>query len=369
MTLLNTIILLGAIQGFICSGILLFSKTKKANKLSDRLLAALIFLLSLACFNIYLMLSGLPDKYPFIQTLGYFLPLTIAMPIGPLIYYYSKSLLNPGLSVNKFHFASVAIDLIPYSIGFVFVIRDYIGIEDGNSLIVAMDAAHTYVDIPRWLSTTAYLVIAMHGFFIKDKKPNKPKYISAFLIVFAAFQTIWFLHLIPYLIPATQEVLMSIVGWYPPYVPLAGLIYWLGFYGIAFQREGLGARALSIDDDRVSEVIERLRSAMESDKLFLNPELTLNDVVAKTRIPQKQISGVLNQHVNQSFNEFVNHYRVDEVKRRLAEGADDHLTISGLALECGFNSNATFQRAFKQITGMTPGNYKQTLKAAAPQVP
>jgi AraC-like DNA-binding protein len=108
---------------------------------------------------------------------------------------------------------------------------------------------------------------------------------------------------------------------------------------------------------------------MESDKLFLNPELTLNDVVAKTRIPQKQISGVLNQHVNQSFNEFVNHYRVDEVKRRLAEGADDHLTISGLALECGFNSNATFQRAFKQITGMTPGNYKQTLKAAAPQVP
>jgi AraC-like DNA-binding protein len=65
----------------------------------------------------------------------------------------------------------------------------------------------------------------------------------------------------------------------------------------------------------------------------------------------------LNNHLNKSFNEFVNEYRIEEVKKRLVEKGNEHLTISGIALDCGFNSQATFQRAFKHVTGVSPKEY------------
>lgn len=64
----------------------------------------------------------------------------------------------------------------------------------------------------------------------------------------------------------------------------------------------------------------------------------------QTGIAQKVISAVLNQQLNKSFSEFVNEYRITEVKKRLLEPQRDNLTIVGLAYECGFNSQSTFQR-------------------------
>lgn len=121
-----------------------------------------------------------------------------------------------------------------------------------------------------------------------------------------------------------------------------------------------------MDTSTVSKTLEALQKAMEHDRIYLNPELTLNEVVKITVIPQKTISAVLNQHAGKSFNEFVNEYRVEEVKRRLSGSYPEHLTITGIALECGFNSQATFQRTFKQFTGVSPTEFlaKQSLKTA-----
>jgi AraC-like DNA-binding protein len=90
--------------------------------------------------------------------------------------------------------------------------------------------------------------------------------------------------------------------------------------------------------------------------MFLDPELTLSHVVKATGIRQKTISAVLNQHAGKSFNEFVNQYRIEELKKRLLK-SQSHLTITGIAFECGFNSQATFQRTFKQFTGVSPTEF------------
>ncbi len=96
---------------------------------------------------------------------------------------------------------------------------------------------------------------------------------------------------------------------------------------------------------------------MEEDKLYLEPSLNLQSVSTHTSIAQKTISYILNNYQNKSFNEFVNEYRIQEVKKRLLEKGKDHLTIYGMALDCGFNSQATFQRAFKSVTGVSPKEY------------
>ena len=96
---------------------------------------------------------------------------------------------------------------------------------------------------------------------------------------------------------------------------------------------------------------------MEKDKLFFNPNLTLNIVSEKTAIPQKTISFVLNQHLLKSFNEFINEYRIEAFKEKIQESDMHQLTIAGVASTCGFNSQATFQRTFKQNVGMSPSEF------------
>jgi transcriptional regulator GlxA family with amidase domain len=161
--------------------------------------------------------------------------------------------------------------------------------------------------------------------------------------------------LIPYLIPSLSDALLEWVGWYPVYIPLAVMVYWLGFNGYLKARPQTSARG--IDVLTANKTLESLQKIMQQDRIYLSPDLTLAEVVNRTGIPQKTISAVLNQHLGKSFNEYVNEFRVEEVKKRLTGSFPAHLTITGIAFECGFNSQATFQRTFKQFTGYSPTEF------------
>lgn len=69
------------------------------------------------------------------------------------------------------------------------------------------------------------------------------------------------------------------------------------------------------------------------------------------------LSKAINQGFGKNFNDFVNEYRISEVKDRLGKSDLDRMTLLGIALDSGFNSKATFNRAFKKYTGMTPNQY------------
>jgi len=71
------------------------------------------------------------------------------------------------------------------------------------------------------------------------------------------------------------------------------------------------------------------------------------------------VSEVINTGMGVNFNELINRYRVEEVKRRLVDPKNDHLSLMAIGLDSGFNSKATFNRVFKQIAGMSPSQYKQ----------
>ena len=61
-----------------------------------------------------------------------------------------------------------------------------------------------------------------------------------------------------------------------------------------------------------------------------------------------------------NFFNFVNRYRVDEVKQKILNPKYDNYSVLGIALECGFNSKTAFNRIFKHMTGLTPTEYKKT---------
>jgi AraC-like DNA-binding protein len=385
----NIIILVGAVQGFVLSVLLFFHK--QSRKVSDRLLATLIFLLALACSNLYITESGLYEDYEFIQILQQVFPFIIIMPIGPLIYFYIQSLVNSEfrLSISHYHhFYPVIIDLVPKILVWVFIAGLLTGvfqIEEGTAWGNFIDSYNTYADIPRWVSITLYVLLTKR---LLTKLPAEEqntsdsnrqtqahtRWIHQFLHAFLAFQVIWFIFLVPYIIPSTRGYLLDTMSYYPIYIPLAILIYWLAFKGylhtqlntseaiarqfpLAAGPQPASVSALSFTREEVAAYMGSLKKAMQEDKLYLEPSLNVQAVSNHTHIPPKTISYILNNYENKSFNEFVNGYRIVEVKRRLVEKANDHLTISGIALDCGFNSQATFQRAFKSITGVSPKEY------------
>lgn len=360
---LDTIVLLGALQGFIVSA-LLFRIKKKTNKY----LGFIILLLSLACLYIFLMESQVFTGSTFWLVVEVVVPMIIIMPVGPLIYFYVKASINPGNILSKkdkIHFYPTVLDLVPslvaiyYIIGLFFGLIDFQKQSDWGNFI---DDYNRYVDIPRWISVSAYSWASWRLISHQNEQKGiaNVRWLKQMIIGFSVFQLIWLSHLIPYLMPSLIDSLLNAVSWYPIYIPLAIMIYWLGINGYFIRRAEIknDKKPIPLSLEEINFCIQSLENAVAKERLYLNPTLSLNDVVTFTGINQKIISAVLNQHLGKSFNIFINEYRVNEVKRRLLDPNYNHLTITGIAFESGFNSQATFQRTFRQITGQSPKEYK-----------
>lgn len=358
--------MLGVIQGFITT-FLLFRL--QLNKNANKLLAWIIFLISLACLNLYFLetLENTPEIFKIFEAI---VPLVIIMPIGPLTYFYVKKILNPSFTFeasNRKHFYPVLLDFFPNFLTIFFVIGGFLGVISLNqlsSLGSFIETYNQYVDIPRWLSLFMYAIFTFR-MILNHKTDNSnlvfKKWAKQFTLGFIIFSIIWFFHLVPYLIPSLSNSLLKIVGWYPIYIPLIVLVYWLGINGyiISFKANKKISKSSIISDNDVQATLKSLKKIMEEDKQYLNPSLKLKDVVVQTKIPQKTISTVLNQHLQTSFNDYVNGYRVEEFKERLLSDNSENFTILGIAFECGFNSQATFQRVFKASTNYSPSEFKK----------
>ena len=100
-------------------------------------------------------------------------------------------------------------------------------------------------------------------------------------------------------------------------------------------------------------------SEMRKGKIFRNENLTLLSLAEKLNITPHQLSWVINDKMNQSFSTLINRYRIEDVKKRLADGIKDDSTILQLALDSGFSTKTAFNRAFKKFTGLTPSQYRK----------
>jgi AraC-like DNA-binding protein len=113
-----------------------------------------------------------------------------------------------------------------------------------------------------------------------------------------------------------------------------------------------------LPDNEVEKHIEILSVYMKKEKVYLNSELRIHDVAKSLNLSVHILSHILNTKLNQNFYDFVNKYRIEEVKTRIKDSRYINLTMIAIAFDCGFNSKATFNRLFKQYTGTTPSQYK-----------
>jgi len=145
-------------------------------------------------------------------------------------------------------------------------------------------------------------------------------------------------------------------------------IYWLiykGLYQFKLSNDQYEIRAIlkrSIKKNPISENIEnpnfqKLRVLLKEEKIHHNPNLSRDTVAEQLGISSGYLSQIIKKNTGQSFSEFINSYRIRDVKEMIKNPIFNKYSLLSIGLECGFNSKTSFYTNFKKETGLTPKEF------------
>lgn len=112
-------------------------------------------------------------------------------------------------------------------------------------------------------------------------------------------------------------------------------------------------------NEKSEELLQRIRSLIESQKLYTNSELKVSDVAALLKTNSRYVSDCVNSLEGCTFIQFVNRYRVEHAKQMMRDNPD--VKNYAICSESGFANQQSFIRIFKQMTGQTPSEWKSNV--------
>lgn len=121
-------------------------------------------------------------------------------------------------------------------------------------------------------------------------------------------------------------------------------------------------KSSSLSSDEAKLIAKKLNNYMDSSEAYKNPLYSVQDLSRDVGINYIDIAETLNGLLGQSFNDYVNNYRIEEVKRLFTVPDYKKESILSIAFESGFNSKAAFYSSFKKFTGETPSQCRDRLQ-------
>lgn len=118
----------------------------------------------------------------------------------------------------------------------------------------------------------------------------------------------------------------------------------------------------SLDESTMDDYEQALKKYVESSKIFLTAELSLEELAQQVKIPKHHLTQLLNDRLGKNFYNYINEYRVQEAIIRLKNIHQD-VNILSLAYDCGFNSKSSFNNYFKKVTQHTPSSYRKMVES------
>lgn len=125
-------------------------------------------------------------------------------------------------------------------------------------------------------------------------------------------------------------------------------------YPLPVQLSGSRAQAFLLNEEE-RRIAAKVQKLMELDKVYHEPEFSRADLAREIGTSENTLSRVINRAFGKSFPRLLNELRVEDAKRMLHDPA---IPIQVLAFEVGFNSLASFNRVFREVTGDTPSAYR-----------
>jgi len=325
LTIFNLLFITSSIQAAIQSVLIAI---KKGCHLHRILLIVILGILAVDSFVSFIWDASLFRLVPYMTYLNF----SFALGLGPSIYFYTRSLIQPDFvfkPVYCLHYTVILIDMLNYQSGFGFNPILWDGLTLGRAM-------NNIGDVLLVISVFGYLFFFM-AFIRKYKKsmsyihPASIKLLTVLFIAIGLITAIWAVYLLIFhLLPVAHGIAHAIYTLI--HLLMAVLLYWLGIKGLAL----LKPSQPSIKDHELGAQCFKIAALFDKDKIHLDPDLSLNALAAKATIPPKQLSYVLNRHFGKSYTDLINDYRVADVKDKLAAGLHSNLTIMGIAYDCGF---------------------------------
>lgn len=135
---------------------------------------------------------------------------------------------------------------------------------------------------------------------------------------------------------------------------------------ISEQEESSTTYEFSLDEDleeKFSEFAEHVKTHLENEKPYLNPEFSLANLATSFDVPQHHITYCFRFIFKQSFTKIRTKYRIDFAKKLIDNPANNHLSYEGIGLESGFSTRSRFYAAFLEIEGCSPGEYREKMQS------
>jgi AraC-like DNA-binding protein len=359
-SVLNGILIFSILQAVLFS---LLSFARKKKSLPDLLIGSWMCLLAVQAIFIFFihnnLVTGIFTLFPVILTLAY----------GPLQFFYVYVICSGDTKIKLkglLHFVPFLVALITAIL--LSISEMYIKILAISSSISGL----TYCFI------TLY-ILRKHSMNIRNRfsfteKINLSwlnKLVFGLLLLWSGVAVLVFLRRI-FSFNLSLE-------WFYTAIPV--FIFYIGFNGIkqqviypfyinVLEPAGLtakhkkagsakkGYRKSGLQNIQMQAIHDKMVNAMQVGNLFMNPDLSLQEMSDTLKIPSHHITQTLNEFTSQNFYDFVNGYRVDEFKKRVEKGDADSFSLLGIAFDCGFNSKSSFNRIFKNTTGQTPSGYR-----------
>ncbi|WP_222984309.1 helix-turn-helix domain-containing protein [Flagellimonas meishanensis] len=101
---------------------------------------------------------------------------------------------------------------------------------------------------------------------------------------------------------------------------------------------------------------------MAEKEYYTNPEIGLDEISRALNIPPKKVSQVFNNFLGKNLYDYLNTLRIEKAKTMLADEALKKIPIKNVMYDCGFNNKATFNKSFKDRTGMTPTTFRNSMQ-------
>jgi AraC-like DNA-binding protein len=300
--------------------------------------------------------------------------------LGPTVYFFTLSTLNPKFKFKRIHL----LHLLPFLINFIEFLPYYFNttafkLSNYENLMAHGSVVMRLHYLLKTISLFAYFIAQIFLFKkyqIKKLQHNKfnQYQVSWFLLYFGSqfilISTSLFDHFSGlHLFGDPYRFIIKMVAFFL-YCIMIGLLFFPSIlYGNAVVEKEIKAKYShsKLSNTEKETILNDLNSYMKGEnKPFLSEKIAMAAIAKILKVSTQQISQVVNEKTNLNFNDYVNAHRIEEAKIMFLSASYSKLTIDAIAQKSGFRSKSAFYVAFKKHTGNTPKEFIAASEESTP---
>ena len=283
-----------------------------------------------------------------LQPVFIFLGLTFLLLIGPFLRWYVLGMTQVNFKLLKKHYVELT-PFISVFLASLFVTEEWY--QNSKWVIVVFSSILIFI----YLHLLFYIILSWRIFKSSNKKEHKEELTKSQKVIFnwlrfliLGFLVIW----LSYVFNILDEAIPYISG---P-ILYSFIVYYLSYKAFELKVSDLDGNTFKVNDNKL--FFDEITKAIITNKLYLESDLTLSKLAKLFGKSNQKISEIINQYSGKNFNDFINHFRVEEAKIKLLAKENKQYTIATIAFDVGFNSLSSFNYAFKKFVGVTPSAFR-----------